>query len=155
MSGIQRALRGTLLTLALVAGAAAADGKERLAGPFVATVKEVIDGDTLAVVVPVWLGVALTTSVRLRGIDAPELRGACQREKDLALAAKQLLAREATAQVTLRNIEGDKFYGRVDADVTTVPDGLSLSDAMLASGLARPYDGKKRGDWCDLASARR
>ncbi len=152
MAGIRRALGGMLLTLALVAGAGAADARERLAGPVVGTVQRVIDGDTLVVEVPVWLGLAVTTSVRLKGIDTPELRGACQREKDLALRAKRRLAEETTQQVTLRNIEGDKYFGRVEADVTTVPDGLNLSDAMLASGLARPYDGGKRGDWCGLAS---
>ncbi len=137
MSSIQRALCGVLLVLALAASSIGAEGKERLAGPFVADVKAVIDGDTLAVEVPVWLGVALTTRVRLRGIDAPELHGRCQREKDLALQAKRLLGEETTPQVRLTNIEGDKYYGRVEADVTTVPDGLDLSDAMLASGLAR------------------
>ena len=152
MSGIQRALWGTLMGVALAASAGAATAKERLAGPYVAHVKAVIDGDTLSVEVPVWLGVALTTKVRLRGIDAPELHGRCQREKDLAAQAKKRLADETTLQVRLSNVEGDKYYGRVEADVATVPDGLDLSDAMLASGLARAYDGGKRGDWCGLAS---
>ena len=155
MAAIRKALGGVLLPLALLAGAVGADAKERLAGPFVGTVQRVIDGDTLVVEVPVWLGLAVTTSVRLKGIDTPELRGACQREKDLALQAKRQLAGEATPQVRLTNIEGDKYFGRVEADVATVPDGLSLSDAMLASGLARPYDGGKRGDWCGLASLNR
>lgn len=155
MSGIRRTIGAALLALALAVSVAGAAAKERLAGPFVARVEAVIDGDTLAVEVPVWLGVALTTRVRLSGIDTPELHGHCQREKDLAEKAKRLLEEETTAQVTLRNVAGDKYYGRVEADVTTVPDGLNLSDAMLASGLARPYDGGKRGDWCGLASADR
>ena len=66
---------GALLALALAAGAGAADARERLAGPVVGTVQRVIDGDTLVVEVPVWLGLAVTTSVRLKGIDTPELRG--------------------------------------------------------------------------------
>ena len=151
MSGIRRAFCLALLPLAIAAGTAAAQGKERLAGPYVAHVLAVIDGDTLSVTVPVWLGVELSTKVRLRGIDAPELHGRCQREKDLAAQAKRTLTSETTAQVTLTNVEGDKYYGRVEADVTTVPDGLNLSDAMLSAGLARPYDGGKRGDWCGLA----
>jgi endonuclease YncB( thermonuclease family) len=53
--------------------------------------------------------------------------------------------------VVLRNVEGDKYFGRVDADVTTSPDGLDLSEAMLRSGLARPYAGEKRTDWCGVA----
>lgn len=147
---------GVLLALTLVAGGTSgACGAERLAGPFVAHVQAVIDGDTLEVEVPVWLGVALTTKVRLRGIDTPELRGRCPREKELAAQAKRLLEQETTPQVRLTNIEGDKYYGRVEADVSTVPGGLSLSEAMLSSGLARPYDGGKRGGWCGLAGLAR
>ncbi len=151
MSGIARAF-WLILPLAVALGAGGAEGAERMPGPFVANVLKVIDGDTLSVEVPVWLGVELSTKVRLRGIDAPELHGRCQQEKDRAAEAKRYLSAETTAQVRLTNIEGDKYYGRVEADVTTVPDGLSLSEAMLASGLARAYDGGKRGDWCGLAS---
>ena len=156
MAGIRRLLLcAALLPLAVAVFAVGAGARERLDGPYVATVKRVIDGDTIIVDVPVWLGVALATSVRLRGIDTPEMRGDCQREKDLAAQAKERLTRETTPQVRLTNIEGDKYYGRVEADVTTVPDGLNLADAMLASGLARPYDGGERGDWCGLASLSR
>jgi endonuclease YncB( thermonuclease family) len=151
---MRTALCVVLLALAAVAGTGATAGKERLAGPFIADVKEVIDGDTLLVEVPVWLGVDIATKVRLRGIDAPELHGRCPQEKNLATEAKAQLTRGATPQVRLTEVEGDKYYGRVEADVATVPDGLNLSEAMLKSGLARPYDGGRRGDWCGLASLR-
>ena len=151
MAGARKALVLGLLVLAAAAGAPGAVAKERLAGPYVANVQRVIDGDTLEVEVPVWLGVDLTTKVRLRGIDAPELHGRCPREKDLAAQAKRRLEQETTAQVRLTDVEGDKYYGRVEADVATLPDGLDLSEAMIASGLARPYDGGKRGGWCGVA----
>ena len=144
-------LSATLLSVLLfLHGAAVA--AEHLAGPYLASVTKITDGDTLQVRVPVWLGLEVTASVRLRGIDTPEIRGKCAREKEMAAAAQELLRVETTPQVTLRNITGDKYFGRVEADVTTVPDGLDLAKAMLASGLARPYDGGTRGDWCDLAS---
>jgi micrococcal nuclease len=153
MAGIGKALWATLVCLAVAGSGVGADAKERLAGPVIADVQKVIDGDTIVVVAPVWVGIAVTTSVRLRGIDTPELHGRCPQEKDLAAQAKQVLEGKTTAQVRLTNVEGDKFYGRVEADVATVPDGLDLSAAMLKSGLARAYDGGKRGDWCGLASA--
>ena len=143
---------GLAFALAMGLGPAVAAAAERLPGPFVATVVEVVDGDTLSVEVPVWLGVALSTKVRLKGIDTPELHGRCPREKSLAADARQHLADVATPQVRLTNVEGDKYYGRVEADVATVPDGQDLSAVMLASGLARPYDGGKRGGWCGVAS---
>ncbi len=148
-----RSLLPPTLCLASLLAVAPATAAERLAGPVRAEVLRVIDGDTLEARADIWLGVQLTVHVRLRGIDAPEVHGQCEREKILAAAATDLLRKETTPLVTLRNISGDKYYGRVEADVTTAPDGLDLAKTMLASGLARPYDGGKRGDWCSLASA--
>ncbi|CAN5255639.1 hypothetical protein BH10PSE9_BH10PSE9_22980 [soil metagenome] len=138
-----------LLTVLFAAPLTAA---ERLPGPFTAEVLRAVDGDTLEVKVSVWLGLQVNTLVRIRGIDTPEKRGKCPREIELAQKATELLRIETTPRVVLRNVEGDKYFGRVDADVTTSPDGLDLSEAMLRSGLARPYAGEKRGDWCGVAS---
>src|SRR5690348_11392023 len=74
--------------------------KDRLDGPFAAEVVRAIDGDTLEVKVQIWLGQELTTSVRLRGIDAPEMKGRCQKEKDMARAAAGHLAEVATGKVS-------------------------------------------------------
>ena len=60
---------------------------DSLPGPLPARVVSVIDGDTLEVRVHIWLGQNLDTRVRLAGIDAPELKGKCDREKDLARRA--------------------------------------------------------------------
>jgi endonuclease YncB( thermonuclease family) len=144
-------LRAILFSLATCLPPAAG-AVERMAGPFVAEVVETVDGDTLDVRVKVWLGVEIATRVRIRGIDTPEKRGKCPREIEMAQKATDLLRIETTPQLVLRNVEGDKYFGRIDADVSTSPDGLDLREAMLRSGLARPYNGEKRGDWCGLAS---
>jgi len=65
------------LGLGLGAGAPAA---ERLPGPVLARVMTILDGDTLEVQARIWLGQAVTTRVRLDGIDAPELIGKCGAE---------------------------------------------------------------------------
>jgi endonuclease YncB( thermonuclease family) len=130
-------------------GAKAAD---RLPGPVPAEVVRVIDGDTLTVRARIWLGQDITVNARIRGIDAPELHGKCQHEKDLAEAARQRLAAAAgSGAVSLSRIENDKYAGRVLADVATA-DGADLGRAMLASGLVRPYDGGSREPWCGVAS---
>lgn len=49
-----------------------------------ATVVSVYDGDTFTVEARPWPGMTLRTSVRVRGVDTPEIRGKCQAEKDLA-----------------------------------------------------------------------
>jgi endonuclease YncB( thermonuclease family) len=46
-----------------------------------------IDGDTFEARVHLWPGLDLTTRVRLRGIDAPELKASCPQELQMAEAA--------------------------------------------------------------------
>ncbi|HAP10121.1 MAG TPA: nuclease, partial [Afipia sp.] len=43
-------------------------------------VVRVVDGDTFEARVHLWPGLEMTTRVRLRGIDAPEMKGACAEE---------------------------------------------------------------------------
>ena len=66
-------------------------------------------------------------------------------------ARTHLTGMVSTGKVRLRRIENDKYAGRVLADVVT-DDGTDLREAMLASGLARPYDGGGRDPWCGVAS---
>ena len=139
-----------LLALAAIWAAPSAAG-ESLPGPLSATLVRVVDGDTIEVSVRVWLGQELTTSVRIRGIDAPELRGRCRRETILAAAATDRLAEIADAALRLTDIGEDKYFGRVVADVENATGG-NLAAMMLGSGLARAYDGGQRGDWCGMVS---
>jgi micrococcal nuclease len=125
---------------------------DRLPGPYDAAVERVVDGDTIAVRVTVWLGLELAVSVRVRGIDAPELRGDCESEKARAAQATAALARMIGDEpVTLRSIEGDKYFGRVLSDVATAR-GEDVAAALLAAGLARPYDGGERPSWCQIGA---
>ena len=127
---------------------------EPLAGPVPAVVTAVVDGDTLEVRVRIWLGQELTTRVRLAGIDAPEARSNCPRERALAARARAFLSarlRLAGASepmaVRLRDIRNGKYAGRVLARVESAA-GLDLGRALLAAGLARAYDGGRRAPWC-------
>lgn len=113
-----------------------------------AEVLRVHDGDTFEARVRIWPGMEVTTKVRLRGIDAPEMRGKCETERSKALAARDALARIlAEGQVGVSRIGQDKYGGRVDADVSTArtPD---IAQALLARGLVRRYDGGRRESWC-------
>lgn len=111
-----------------------------------------IDGDTFEAQVHLWPGLDMTTRVRLRGVDAPELKAACPQELDMARTASELL-QEILAEggVTIFNIGPDKYNGRVVADAAT-RNTPNVSAALLASGLARAYDGGHRGGWCVSAS---
>ena len=143
------------LTAAALALAAGDTSAETLPGPIAAEVIRVVDGDTLALRARIWIGMDIVVNARIRGIDAPELRGRCATEKTLARSARAYLASlAADGRVRLAGIENDKYAGRVLADVVT-ENGVDLGAAMLESGLARPYDGGARAPWCDVATLAR
>jgi endonuclease YncB( thermonuclease family) len=107
-----------------------------------------IDGDTFEARVHLWPGLDIMTRVRLRGIDAPELKAQCEKEFRMAEAASDALQNLlAEGEVTIYNIGPDKYQGRVDANVATKRTA-NVSDALLAGGFARAYDGGHRSGWC-------
>jgi endonuclease YncB( thermonuclease family) len=112
-------------------------------------VLRVIDGDTFEARVRVWPGIDITTRVRLRGIDAPEIqRPRCDDERSKALAARDALqAILGQGGVGISAVALDKYGGRVVADVSTrsTPD---VSKALLGSNHARGYSGGRRESWC-------
>jgi endonuclease YncB( thermonuclease family) len=111
-------------------------------------ITRVIDGDTFEARIHLWPGLDVTTRVRLRGIDAPELKARCPEERAKAEAARNALASILDqGGVTVAQVSNDKYGGRVLATAGTrqTPD---VSAAMLAKGFARPYAGGHRGTWC-------
>ncbi|MFT4120189.1 thermonuclease family protein [Bradyrhizobium sp.] len=106
-----------------------------------------IDGDTFVARVHRRDGRDLVARIRLRGIDAPEMKASCQDELDKAEAAADAL-RNLLGQggVTIYNLGPDK-YGRVVADVATSRTA-NVSAALLAGGYARAYNGGHREGWC-------
>ncbi len=114
-----------------------------------ALVTNVYDGDTFTVDAEVWPDIGWTGSVRVRNVDTPEIRGACDQEKRLAVAARdyvrELLLDES---VTLTEVDNDLYGGRVLAHVY-LHGGESLSDLLIVNGYGRPYDGGTRQGWCD------
>ena len=106
-----------------------------------------IDGDTFLARVRQRDGRELVARVRLRGIDAPEMKASCHDELNKAEAATDAL-RNLLGQggVTIYNLGSEK-YGRVLADVATKRTA-DVSAAMLAGGYARSYAGGHRAGWC-------
>lgn len=136
------------LALVLAIAAPIARAGEVLAGPYQAQVERVIDGDSLLVRVRIWLGQEVSTIVRIRGVDAPELKGSCAEERAGAEEARRFI--EETLRdggVVLVAIENDKFGGRVIAQVFA-DGGTDVGAALVGAGLARHYDGGRRQGWC-------
>ncbi len=127
-------------------------------GPFAGAIVRVVDGDTFKARVQVWFGQEITTSVRVRGFDAPEIKGKCAEESKAAQEATHML-REilASGPVTLHNIGPDKYFGRVVASVhVKLSDGreTDVAQMMIATGMGRPYNGGTRGGWCEKVAGR-
>lgn len=118
-------------------------------GPVRGTVLRVLDGDTVAVRLHIWIGQDIVTHVRIAGIDAPELHGKCRAERTRAYAAKKALAAFLSGnRVDFYNVRFAKYGGRVLAEART-PQGQGVAHYMLERGFARPYYGEKRKGWCD------
>ena len=117
-------------------------------------VLRVNDGDTFEARIHVWPGMQVTTKVRLRGIDAAEFNARCDEEYRLATAARDALQKLLSeGGVTIAQIGLDKYAGRVLAKVATrtTPD---ISEALLRTGLVRPYQGGRRDSWCAQSEGR-
>lgn len=109
-----------------------------LAAPAGAQSLRVIDGDTIAV---------RGTTIRIIGLDAPEMRGRCPAETRLARRAKERLAELLAGGASLTRRGRDR-YGRGLAIVQDA-QGRDVAQVMISEGLARPYNGRgRRAGWC-------
>lgn len=137
-----------LLLVSSVTLASTANG-ETYGDVFVDEVTSIYDADTFRVNISAWPDIiGNRMSVRVKGIDAPEIKGACLHEKMAARRAKQevVMRLRSAKQIELRKIERDKYF-RLLADVYL--DGDSLAATLVARKLAKPYDGGRKINWCD------
>ena len=104
-----------------------------------ATVLDVHDADTLKINADLGWHITLTTSIRLDGVDAPELA------TDAGKVAQQFVAGllAVGTVVTVVSHSLDK-YGRILGTVS-LPDGRDLSAVLIAAGHGVEYHGGKRG----------
>lgn len=88
-------------------------------------------------------------SIRVLGLDTPEINGKNICEKNKAKEARDFVTKLMTTakRIDLESIKRDKYF-RIDADVRI--DGKSLTEVLLEKGFAYPYWGKtkRQVDWC-------
>ncbi len=144
-------LLARFLLFAALAGAARGVADDALpwpATPLRGVVTRVADGDTITVRLPQG-----TRSVRLIGVDAPELHDSAHMERDLERShlsreAMITLGREAR-EFAVRRLQGKKValeldvehqdgYGRLLAYVW-LPDRTLFNAELIKAGYARPY----------------
>jgi endonuclease YncB( thermonuclease family) len=111
-------------------------------------VVDVYDGDTFKIDLPSMhplFGGDL--SIRLFGVDTPEMRGTSDEVKALAMQAQQVTekALKGASKIELRNPQRGKYF-RIISEVWI--DGESLADMLKEKGLAKDYDGEgARPEW--------
>lgn len=86
--------------------------------------------------------------IRIEGIDAPELAGACEAERRLAAASRERLRdllSDGPFVMTARRADHRDQYGRELRRLSR--GGRQLGPVLVGEGLARDYRGAK-ADWC-------
>lgn len=88
-------------------------------------------------------------SVRVAGVDTPEIKTKNSCEKQKAREAKKLVTSlmKQAKRIDLVDVKRDKYF-RILADIKF--DGKSLGQYLLKNKLAYPYHGgtKEQKDWC-------
>lgn len=86
-------------------------------------------------------------SVRIRGIDTPEIRGKCEAENQKAKVARDFLRNllRGAQRIDLVDAERGKYF-RIVATVRA--DGVDVAPLMTERGMGRAYQGGRRAGWC-------
>ncbi len=142
----------TPVLFALLAYACLATGEDAHAQlATAATVTGAYDGDTIYVTAAVWPNMLWAGSVRVLGVDTPEIQGRCVQESTLALEARDYVRDLLTDEsVLLTDVKNDKYGGRVLAHVFLQAEDnqQNLAALLIERGLGRDYDGGTRQSWC-------
>jgi len=141
-------MRHILIVLALVLIPLSTWADPAITGPISAKVIKVIDGNTIKVTAFPWPGLEAKASVRVDGVDTPEIRGKCDAEKQKAIEAREFVKGLILGEVVqLENVKHGKYAGRVVAEVI-LDGGENLADKIIQQGLGREYHGGSREGWC-------
>jgi micrococcal nuclease len=126
---------------------------------YVRKVENVVDGDTIDVLIDLGFDILFASRVRLAGIDTPESRTKDLAEKALGLEAKEYLKKALkdakSVIIKTEKMDSSEKYGRILGWVYVNGDTVSLNDMMIEDGYAWGYLGDtKVKDFNALAKAR-
>lgn len=127
---------------------------------YVRKVENVVDGDTIDVVIDLGFDILFQSRVRLAGIDTPESRTKDKAEKALGLESKEYLKKHLkdakSVVIKTEKMNSSEKFGRILGWVYVNGDTESLNDKMINDGYAWGYMGDtKVKDFDVLAKARK
>jgi micrococcal nuclease len=112
---------------------------------YVKKVENVVDGDTIDVLVDLGFDILFASRVRLAGIDTPESRTKDLAEKALGLESKEYLKKHLkdakSVVIKTEKINSTEKFGRILGWVYINGDTESLNDKMINDGYAWGYMG--------------
>ncbi len=115
---------------------------------FVKEVKNVVDGDTIDVIIDLGFDILFSSRVRLAGIDTPESRTTDKAEKALGVEAKEYLKKQLkdakTIVIRTEKMNSSEKYGRILGWVYVNGESESLNNKMINDGYAWGYLGETK-----------
>jgi micrococcal nuclease len=115
---------------------------------FVEEVKNVVDGDTIDVVIDLGFDILFASRVRLAGIDTPESRTTDKIEKALGLEAKEYLKKQLkeakSVVIRTEKMNSSEKYGRILGWVYVNGESESINNKMINDGYAWGYLGETK-----------
>jgi micrococcal nuclease len=123
---------------------------------YVRKVENVVDGDTIDVLIDLGFDILFQSRVRLAGIDTPESRTKDLKEKALGLESKEYLKKHLkdakSVIIKTEKMDSSEKYGRILGWVYVNGDTVSLNDKMINDGYAWGYLGDTKVKDFDLLS---
>ena len=115
---------------------------------FVREVKNVVDGDTIDVIIDLGFDIMFASRVRLAGIDTPESRTTDKAEKALGVEAKEYLKKQLkdakSVVIRTEKMDSSEKYGRILGWVYVNGESESLNNKMINDGYAWGYLGETK-----------
>ena len=126
---------------------------------YVRKVENIVDGDTIDVLIDLGFDILFQSRVRLAGIDTPESRTKDLKEKTLGLESKEYLKKylkdAKSVVIKTEKMDSSEKYGRILGWVYVDGNTISLNDMMINDGYAWGYLGDtKVKDFSALKKAR-
>jgi len=115
---------------------------------FVKEVTNVVDGDTIDVVIDLGFDVLFASRVRLAGIDTPESRTSNKAEKALGLESKDYLKKQLkdakSIVIRTEKMNSSEKYGRILGWLYVNGESESVNNKMINDGYAWGYLGETK-----------